>query len=246
MKSVFVESICWDGSHIGNFSPEVISEQITIRRDLFCRLSAVDSAGTVSDIWVLLTRFRDYFAAIFDECQSLFFLPKRGFHFMKIGKINYTAYQCPVNENGSPVCETPINLVENSEEKYYDIRELRKVILVSEVLTTNRITESHVRIRDSQGQYQLVNYYSGSSCLFKEQEYDYSTLTKKMSRIFENCDYRKEAASIFNPENLPIVEVIAQYRENIRKIVLKYSRNYEWLIQFMVGRIARIIRYGDC
>lgn len=233
----------WDGTHLGNFSEKCITDSTfgPGGTDKFCKINIQNI-----NFWCILNKFKNNFHIIIDECQEIFGLHRRQFHLINIDNIKYIAYKAQMKDD-VPVWETPIKYLEKDEskkkelQKLYFIDNMRRLILVSDVLTCTRLTTTNIRMRKIKNIYQLVNYYTGNTCLNKNSSYDYSCSGKKLQKWFKNANIELEAKKIFNPENIELEMLVTSYRTKLKKCFSQHCKNYEWMINFIIDRIMRYL-----
>lgn len=223
----------WDGSWLEDCS---FVNKWEHENKKFAQIACDTMSGAVT-IFCEYRKMDDSLVVIIDEISPLFKLNKRGTYRARINKINYILYYVDFVYNNI-ICETNLSAVKKTESVRKDnIDEIRKLIIFQDLISINRIGESHIILRKIENdKYKCLGSFT-----------DKSDLNKNMSHLVSNIS--PTLRNKYFDENNPIDSILKQMinkndseslfnlNYEIEKVIKRINKDYLWFANFIINRI---------
>ena len=189
MQPIINGSLKWDGSHLGNYPPSIITQIFTLYGDSISYYSLTlpldwSAAGLPAGmIHCNAHRTKDAFPCIVEEIKDIFGIHRRGVHRITIGKCDYILYHVPISPWGEIIWEPPLTRLDIKHPLRRDPRfrkEVQRLIAFCDILALTRTGEPSIRIRpgDKGKGYIPINTNDSATTITKGVDYDFSILSK--------------------------------------------------------------------
>jgi hypothetical protein len=234
------ELLDWDGSDLGWYNTDLIVARWKVRSTEYFKLNAL--GGTV--VICILRKLKNPIPIIIEEFKKLFGLVTRGHHLITIGSTRYVMYYVPVDSSGLAIDEVPISELGSKHElrthpSFLDM--VRRVILVSDILHFSTNYESDIRVRHTSDGFVPVSYFCGDTDLHRERSRPLSH--KLITWLGENYD--DIIKDTYNPKDFELSLILDGYREELNRIVERYGLEYQWIVPFIIDKLAYYFTLSD-
>jgi len=195
------------------------------------------------EIYGQYKKLDDSLAIIIDEIAPLFHIEKRGTHRITIGTIKYILYKVELLDN-IIISETSLSSTLNTDPLRKDpdvLREIRKQIVFQDLISINRIGESHIILRlnpmDSDGtfKYIVLGSYTDKKDLNDKVSLTWSNISASLRQKYFNEQNSIDVVlkSMINKDEL------FELNYEIEQVIKRINREYLWFANFIINRIRR-------
>ena len=258
MNKIVNNTLRWNGSHLGDYPKNVIVQKWKIGTINYFGLVLPPCAfpentrllsigGIIYCTWI---KGNNLFPCIVEDLKSVFGLPSRGFHRIKIGRIEYILYYIPVTIDNRLVWETALSEIESKNPLRKNesfMTNVRKTLAFCDILALSMTTEKNIRIRvGTCGELIPISVNGKESVLVKNTLITFGVLSKTLFTKWFNEDVSMSNVikEMINAVTSPFTETDLTYklsslRRLIEDVIKRYDNNLIWYASCILDRISR-------
>lgn len=255
--------ITWDGSYLGEFTPEIIISKIVTKELTYARIQLNNNGEDLICRIKKVTKMSNMIIPhLVDELKPVFGLIKVGSHYLKIGRSYYSIFKVQLNQQNEIIVEqklsdvTPDQIMSTQNQ---DIsvnvnvnidgwpqlfrQQIQEILCFREVIGLTTY-ERYIRVRfPLKGCPYPISYHETTIPFYTQ----HSSLSKKMiEKWFKTCSVGHVLARMMridfhdrDSKSIELTSIIAQYRSNIETVINRIDKESIWRSSYILERMLR-------
>lgn len=235
--SILNNTLPWDGSHLGQFNRNIITNRWSVLRAKYVELEFEQGY-----LYANIKSCDNLLPCIIEDIKPLFNINKRGIHRITLSKKDYIIYFVPIDEHGNIVWETPLNKIPTTHFLRRDEvfrKSVQQLLAFCDILSLCGTAEYSIIIRSEKV---VINTNDIMTSVIDHDDYDCTVLNKTsfLKWFGENTSLVNTVKEMINfTEDKDIVIVTTELRNSIDTIIKYYDKELIWFGYFIIDRLSR-------